>query len=170
MVCHSSSLPGLQRWVWPASLSQTRVSHDLVKAQWHLVGASIIKQSNICWLLFYSIIKLEMPDHYVSIIFLNCFIIFFGTATVRLLNCLEQKDFWSFMVSKSDSLQSWLIIKSLNIYIIKFRALFVAHAFQLRNTKCFTDSTPFIIIPLLGGLQHDCLYYISRAFLKVKRR
>lgn len=43
--------------------------HDLVKAQWHLLGASVIKQSNICWLLFYGIIKLEMPDHYVSIIF-----------------------------------------------------------------------------------------------------
>lgn len=43
--------------------------HDLVKAQWHLVGASIIKQSNISWLLFYGIIKLEMPGHYVSIIF-----------------------------------------------------------------------------------------------------
>lgn len=34
------------------------------EVQWQLVGASTIKQSNMCWLLFYSIIKLEMPDHY----------------------------------------------------------------------------------------------------------
>lgn len=32
------------------------------EVQWHLIGASTIKQSNMSWLLFYSIIKLEMPD------------------------------------------------------------------------------------------------------------
>lgn len=112
-----------------------------------------------------------MPDHYcVSIIFFNCFIIFFGTATVRPLNCLQQKHFSSFKAPKSDTFQSCLIIKNPNIYIIKPSALFVAHAFQLRNTKCFTSRTQFIIVPLLGAVQHDCLYYISRTFLRVKKR
>lgn len=74
------------------------------------------------------------------------------------------------MASKSDTFQSWLIIKSPNIYIIKCSALFVAHAFQLRNTKCFTNRTRFIIVPLLGGLQHDCQYYISKAFLRAKKK
>lgn len=60
--------------------------HDLVKAQWHLVGASIIKHSNISWLLFYGTIKLEMPGHYVSIIFFSIASLFF-----RYSNCQTSK-------------------------------------------------------------------------------
>lgn len=69
-------------------------------------------------------------------------------------------------------------MKSPKVYIIKFSALFVVHTFELRNTKCFelrntkcfTNCTQFIIAPLLGGLPRDCLYYISRAFLRIKKK
>lgn len=103
-----------------------------------------------------------MPDHYyVSIIFSIASLFFWYS------NCQTSKLFAAetllkfYGTQKSNAFQSWLIIKHPNIYIIKHSALFVVHAFQLRNTKCFTNRTQFIIVPLLGVVPHDCLFYFQ---------
>lgn len=67
----------------------------------------------------------------------------------------------------NQTLQSWTIIKSPDIYTVNFGGVFVGHVFQLKNRKCFTKSTQVTTIPSLEGLVHGSSS-ISRALLTKK--